>query len=197
MPEVHSSMQRFGENLSIELTVESNLARTEIWPALTEPAQISRWLGHTTIPLDEVGSNYELTYLNGSDHVAKGEVLVASEPDSLVWSWNFNDGVDTVVRFSLSPRENGGTTFRFTHENVPVADAAADAATWHAQFEFLSRWLLDHIALGAHLRERRVELIPQYEREVELVLDPNSKLHEVPVDTDSLPIATTRSSAWA
>lgn len=201
MPEIQSAMLRTGDTITVKLTVESALPRTTIWPALVDPAQLSRWLGHTSIPLDQVGGQFELTYLNGSDHVAAGEVLLATEPDSLAWTWSFNGGPVTTVRFSLTERENGGTTFRLRHENVLPGDAAADAATWHAQLEFLSRWLLDKISLGAHLRERREELIPQYESEVAHAL--HSKVRAVDtgpnpiIDAGITPAATVRGSAWA
>lgn len=198
MTEVHSTMKVTGSTVTIALTVESALSRHDIWPALVRPDQLRNWLGHVTPPLDRVGAEYTLAYLNGSDHRAVGTVIAATEPNTLEYTWRFNGGPETRVRFNLTPRDDGGTTFRFVHEGVPIPDAAADAATWHAQFDFLSRWLNDRISLGAHLRERREELLPQYERELALAVNPGIPPRE---ETGTGPIdliqRTLRSTAWA
>lgn len=198
MAEVHSTMLRTGSTVTTTLTIESSLSRTDIWPALVRPDQLRHWLGHVTPPLDRIGSEYTMAYLNGSDHRAVGTILTATEPNTLEYSWRFNGGPETIVRFVLTPREDGGTHFRFVHEQVPFEDAAADAATWHAQFDFLSRWLRDGLSLGAHLRERREDLIPQYERELARALNPGVPIREAaptgPIDQIQ---QTLRATAWA
>ena len=165
MAEVHSAIARFGSNLAISMTAESSLSREVLWDALVNPAQLSMWLGHVNRPLTD-GAEFTLTYLNGSDHEITGRVLTCAAPGLLEYTWSFNGGPESIVRFTLVPRADGGTTFHFIHENLAAESAPSDGATWHAQFEFLSRWLLDHIALGANLRQRRNELLPQYEAEV-------------------------------
>ena len=204
MVEVHSTMKVAGPAVTTALTVESALSRRDIWPALVRPDQIRHWLGHVTPPLDEIGAEYTLSYLNGSDHRAVGTVIAVTQPNTLEYTWRFNGGPETRVRFTLTPRADGGTTFRFVHEGVPIADAAANAATWHAQFDFLSRWLHDRISFGAFLRERREELMPQYERELALAVNPGER---VPADTGAITVIddavaggvqrTIRSTAWA
>lgn len=169
MAEVHSTIARFGSNLAITMTAESSLSREVLWDALINPAQLAMWLGHVDRPLLD-GADYELIYPNGSDHTITGKVLTSAEPGLLEYTWSFNGGPESIVRFTLVPRADGGTNFHFMHENVRIDSAPSDAATWHAQFEFLGRWLNDHIALGANLRQRRNELLPQYEAEVDAAL---------------------------
>ena len=171
MAEVHSAIARFDKNVSITMTTELSLSRAEVWDALVNPAQLSKWLGHFDTAIED-GADFKLTYLNGSDHLIAGSTVTCTAPALLEYTWSFNGGIDSFVRITLVPTETGGTTLNFTHENVPVDLAPADAATWHAQFEFLSRWLQDHLALGANLRQRRNELLPQYVAEVAHALAP-------------------------
>lgn len=165
MPEVHSSMTAVNDTVTTVLSVDSVLNRADIWHALVMPDQLRHWLGHVNAPLT-AGTEYVLAYLNGSDHRTVGEVLVSDAPSTLEFTWRFNGGEETLVRIELAESDTG-TLFTLTHSGVASAEVAANAATWHAQIEFLGRWLHDRISLGAALRERRNELVGQYEAELE------------------------------
>lgn len=128
------------------------------------PDQLRHWLGHVAEPLTE-GTDFVLSYLNGSDHRIVGTVIRADEPSTLEFTWRFNGGSESRVRVDFEETD-AGTRFILTRSGVEIDQAAADAASWHAQIDFLSFWLHDRIALGAALRERRNELIGQYEAEL-------------------------------
>lgn len=164
MPEVHSKMSVHNDTVTTVLSAESRLSREVLWRALVMPEQLRHWLGHVAEPLTE-GTEFVLSYLNGSDHRVVGTVTRADEPSTLEFTWRFNGGSESQVRVDLE-ETNSGTKFTLTRTGVEIDQAAADAASWHAQIDFLSFWLHDRIALGAALRERRNELIGQYEAEV-------------------------------
>lgn len=111
-----------------------------IFKALTDAGQLQQWFSGPECPVKfwkmdaRVGGQYSYATEKGSIVVnginqfeCHGEILECDPPRLLVYTWiaNWNDqpGARTVVRWELTPKNNG-THVRVTHSglsNLPVA----------------------------------------------------------------------------
>lgn len=105
-----------------EITVECSLDEPpeKVWRALTEPELVAVWLdirpGNTTSGESRPRFSYE---------------IVDAEPcRRLRYRWRDEGGErvepDTFVTFELTPRDDGGTWFRLTHEPARMLRRAAN-----------------------------------------------------------------------
>ncbi len=117
------------------VSVEINAPISKVWKAVTEPAQIKKYLFGTDTTSDwRVGSPITFSGVwEGKPYQDKGTIL-AIEPEKLLkynyWSnWAGEDILENRQIISYRLRgENGKTVFTLTQENCP-SDEARDHST--------------------------------------------------------------------
>jgi len=128
---------------SIEREILIAATPETIWELLVDPQQVTRWMGqHATFDLRRGGS-YKIEVIPG--HVASGKFVEIDAPRRLVYTWGWEEGDapvpsgSTTIVFELLPR-NDGTLLRFTHRDLPSAEAAASHTHgWTHYFERLEQ----------------------------------------------------------
>jgi uncharacterized protein YndB with AHSA1/START domain len=97
----------------------------DVWRACTEPEGLRTWFP-TRIEIDEwkVGATLTHHFEGHAMEPLPGEVLECDPPRRLSFTW----GTDTIS-FTLSPADDGGTTFVLTEE-LGASIAARNAAGW-------------------------------------------------------------------
>ncbi len=99
---------------SIEKTMELSAPIERVWRAITDPAEVSAWFGDRALFAAEAGSDGALEWDNHGSFAMRVEEVAA--PTRLVWSWMheagvaFDPAVATRVEWTLTEREDGGTT---------------------------------------------------------------------------------------
>jgi uncharacterized protein YndB with AHSA1/START domain len=102
--------------------------RERVWQALTEPAELARWLTHTTIE-PHVGGRVVIDW--GEDGQTTGTVLAWEPPALLELSWIWEGVLDAVLRLELLD-DGGATLLRLEHRRIRP-DLAWDLGSgWHA-----------------------------------------------------------------
>ncbi|MXX55805.1 MAG: hypothetical protein F4205_18225 [Gemmatimonadetes bacterium] len=101
-----------------ERTVEKVLeleARIErVWRAITDPAELARWFGDEAEIDLRPGGDAAMAWREHGRYAMRIEEV--QPPTRLVWSWvhepgiAFEDAPTTRVEWTLTPREDGGTT---------------------------------------------------------------------------------------
>lgn len=103
----------------------------ELWSALTDPAQLARWLARS--PRFD-GERVELAFEDG---LTTGRVLTWDEPNVLEYEWRFPGEEESVVRFELQPQEFG-TLLVLDHRRLGRSAGSGYAAGWHAHLDALA-----------------------------------------------------------
>ena len=103
------------------------------WRALTASDLLASWMYPNTFA-GEAGHEFTLSPPANPeadfDGTVHGQVLAATEPEVLVYSWSGGPVVATVVRYRLQTSESGGTVLSFEHSGFDLASPfGADART--------------------------------------------------------------------
>lgn len=178
MAEIFGTLSRISDNYSVSLAVDSDFDRKTIWRAITKEDALATWLGRPSGSIMS-GEPFTITYPNDSDYSIVARVQERRVPSTLVLHWQFNDLPENHVRISLSKRRSGGTEVRLEVTGLHRENAAIAAATWHAQMEFLRRYLYGEEVLGHALRFRRDELVPEYESQMLAIGAPKKSRREL------------------
>ena len=125
-------------------------ARPEtVWELLVDPEQAVKWMGMTASFDLRPGGTYRVEVIPG--HAARGEFVEIDPPHRLVhtFGWEPESGSivgagATTIEYELVP-DGDGTLLRFTHRDLPNADAVASHA--HGWEHYLAR--LATVAIGA------------------------------------------------
>jgi uncharacterized protein YndB with AHSA1/START domain len=114
-----------------------------VWEFLVDPDKATRWMGQTAFLDPRPGGVYRVGVIPG--HTASGEFVELDPPRRLVHTWGWEPGEDgpnrvppgsTTVEIELEPT-GAGTVLRFTHRDLPDADARASHA--HGWDHYLER----------------------------------------------------------
>lgn len=119
-------------------------ARPEtIWPFLTEPDKLSRWMGVDPVLDPRPGGIYEVEVCAGS--VARGEFVELDPPHRVVWTWGWEPGSGSEVPPGASTIEvqlipmGGATLLRFRHTGLPTqGEASSHAHGWEHYLDRLA-----------------------------------------------------------
>jgi uncharacterized protein YndB with AHSA1/START domain len=143
-------MTRTGEKLALDMTLTFDAPPAKVFAALTRPEQIAKWYGPSddyTVAVKEwdlkVGGKYRisLTHKDGNVHTVHGTFREITEPEtvSYTWSWEDQPPMDSVVTFRL--REAAGQTeLAFTHEGFGDAESRdRHRMGWTGSLERLAR----------------------------------------------------------
>ena len=125
-------------------------ARPEtVWELLVDPQQAVKWMGMTASFDVQPGGLYRVEVIPG--HAARGEFVEIDPPHRLVhtFGWEPESGSivgvgSTTIEYELLP-DGDGTLLRFTHRDLPNAEAVASHA--HGWDHYLER--LAAVAGGA------------------------------------------------
>ena len=124
-------MEATTESTKVEREVAIDASPETVWEFLVDPAKATRWMGMTASLDARPGGDYRVEVIPG--HVACGEFVEVERPRRLVHTWGWEPGADgeanavppgsSTIEIELIPAGNG-TTLRFTHRDLPTAEAA-------------------------------------------------------------------------
>jgi uncharacterized protein YndB with AHSA1/START domain len=134
----------------------------ELWAALTEPEQLSGWLGEAEVDL-RVGGRIVIRFGDSNEEIASGTIHELDPPRVLEYDWTFLGESDSVLRVELEPRGEG-TLLILDHRRLTPSVAVGYSAGWHAHLD-----RLEGLVRGEHVdwHARFAELVPHYRQAVE------------------------------
>ena len=122
-----------GERATVTFDVHYPQSRSVVWRALTDPAQLAKWLDKAVVEL-HVGGAYEVQFDDGA-MVGRITKLVVEE--LLIHTWDEGTDHESVVRWDLSD-DADGTRLQLTHTRLAADSAASYGAGWHLHIEMLA-----------------------------------------------------------
>ena len=125
-------MDAVTESIVVEREVAIAASPETVWELLVDPEQAIRWMGLSASFELRPGGRYRVEVIPG--RVASGEFVEIDPPHRLVHTWGWESGRDgsvapgsTTIEYELIPAGEG-TLLRFSHRNLPSAEAAASHA---------------------------------------------------------------------
>jgi uncharacterized protein YndB with AHSA1/START domain len=132
------------ESTRVEREVAIDASPETVWEFLVDPAKATRWMGMTASFEARPGGEYRCEVIPG--HTARGEFVEVDAPRRLVhtWGWEPDEKGEanpvppgsTTIEIELIP-DGDGTKLRFTHRDLPSAEAAQSHA--HGWDHYLER----------------------------------------------------------
>ena len=101
---------------TVEKALELDAAQEKVWSAIADPAELALWFGDEAELDLRPGGDAAMTWENHGRYAMRVEEV--DPPRRLVWSWvhepgvAFEDAPATRVEWTLTPRDDGGTTLR-------------------------------------------------------------------------------------
>ena len=141
-------METTTESTRVEREVAIDASPETVWEFLVDPAKATRWMGMTASLDARPGGEYRVEVIPG--HVARGEFVEVEALRRLVHTWGWEPGADgeanavppgsSTIEIELIPDGNG-TTLRFTHRDLPTAEAAQSHS--HGWDHYLERLVVE------------------------------------------------------
>jgi uncharacterized protein YndB with AHSA1/START domain len=129
------------EKTAVEREIEIAASPETIWEFLVDEEKATRWMGRACSFDPQPGGVYRCEVISGN--TARGEFVEVDRPRRLVFTWGWEDGPashvqpgSTTIEIELIP-VGDSTTLRFTHRDLPGADAAERHA--HGWDHYLER----------------------------------------------------------
>jgi uncharacterized protein YndB with AHSA1/START domain len=166
----------------VEVTRALSLPAAQVWNALTEPQQLSQWLGTLAAPLS-VGERIQLNFDDGDYFVL--DVLEIDPPATLKYDWRFlGIGPPDTITWNLTPTDGGCLLQVTDSESDRTPEAAALLRKGWLDFterleEFLRTGQPTRYA-WRHECDMSVELAGHPEAVWELLLDPSAHKQWLP-----------------
>ena len=101
---------------TVEKVLELDVTVEKVWSAITDPAELALWFGDEAELDLRPGGDAAMTWEDHGRYAMRVEEV--DPPRRLVWSWvhepgvAFEDAPATRVEWTLTPRDDGGTTLR-------------------------------------------------------------------------------------
>ena len=112
---------------AIERTLEFEAPLERVWKAITDPTELAQWFGDTAdLELKVGGTGFMAWEEHGSFPMLVEE---CDPPHRLAWRWGkeagdlVDGGSSTLVEWTLSPRDSGGTTLYLRESGFQTEDA--------------------------------------------------------------------------
>lgn len=121
------------ETDAVEREVRIDARPETIFPFLTDPGLMVRWMGVSAKADARPGGIYRVD-VDGGGHVARGEFVEVSPPDRVVFTWGWESEQSPVrpgsstVEVTLTP-DGDQTIVRLVHSGLPSSDSAAAHTT--------------------------------------------------------------------
>jgi uncharacterized protein YndB with AHSA1/START domain len=131
---------------TVEREIEIAASPETVWQFLVDPEKATRWMGQTAAFDPRPGGLYRVAVIPG--HTASGEFVELDPPHRLVLTWGWEPGEEgpnpvapgsTTIEIELA-RNGTGTTLRFTHRDLPNAEATRSHA--HGWDHYLERLVI-------------------------------------------------------
>jgi uncharacterized protein YndB with AHSA1/START domain len=133
-----AEVRKKGDRWTLVLVRELHHPPTEVWEALTDPAQLREWAPFDADRnLGAIGPIKLSTVAAPTLQVSETSVTRAEAPRLLEYSWGGND-----IRWELQSLPNG-TRLTLWH-NIGRKFISMGAAGWHICFDVLDRFLAGH-----------------------------------------------------
>jgi uncharacterized protein YndB with AHSA1/START domain len=104
-------MKSEGQEDEVRFETELDAPPEKVWRALTVPEFVARWLA----PGDIRPQEGHVFRLKGEDGPVECEVIEASRPQALTYSWREEGGPGSLVSFHLAATDAGGTRLTIVH----------------------------------------------------------------------------------
>lgn len=128
---------------------ESRHSRERVWRAITDPAEVSAWMGYPAEVDLRVGGRFFADFASTGEGSMDGIIVELAPEGILAYAWGMS-----IVRWELAPA-GGGSHITFVHHGLTRSRAEGLGAGWHEFLEQL-RDHLDGAAAGGHVgRSRR------------------------------------------
>lgn len=120
-----------GDDVELEIWIAA--PPEAVFPFLTDPARLLRWMG-TAASIEAAPGGLFRVDLNGRD-VARGAYLEVVPPRRVVFTWGWEGGAHgvppgaTTVEIDLEPR-SGGTALRLRHKGLRGENRDRHAQGW-------------------------------------------------------------------
>ena len=101
---------------TVEKVLELDVTVEKVWSAITDSAELALWFGDEAELDLRPGGDAVMTWEDHGRYAMRVEEV--DPPHRLVWSWvhepgvAFEDAPATRVEWTLTPRDDGGTTLR-------------------------------------------------------------------------------------
>jgi uncharacterized protein YndB with AHSA1/START domain len=120
-------MNRNDHEDEVRFETELDAPPEKVWRALTVPEFVARWL----MPNDIEPKKGHAFRLRSADGDIECEIVEASPPGLLSYSWREQGGPDSLVSFRLAGTEAGGTRLTIVHGGLarPALPALRIAGT--------------------------------------------------------------------
>ena len=131
---------------AIERSLELDSDVEDVWRALTDPTEVGGWFGESAQFEPEVGS---VGWFGWEKHGRFSmRVEVFEPPTRFSWRWSreaetdIDEGVSTLVEWTLVPRDDGGTTLRLRESGfVRPEDREMNSGGWTEELQHLQSHL--------------------------------------------------------
>lgn len=123
-----------------ELRFERDLPYSpeDVWSAVSSPERIRHWLADAEVDPRPKGR----FRLHGQCNV-EGEVLEASPPAVLTWTWPHPEHPHSEVKITISNVRDEGCHLTLVQTDLPRRCVLDVAAGWHTHLDALPRAILD------------------------------------------------------
>ena len=118
---------------TITLHRKSKHPAKRLWAAITDPAEIARWMDYPAQVDLRPGGDYRIDFSRTHDGVLDGVIVRVEPPRLLTYVWGLS-----VVEWSIEDVPAGGCKYRFVHNGLTDRGEGEEGlvAGWH---EFLNR----------------------------------------------------------
>lgn len=144
----HAGVVQFhGEHATLIYERRLRHAPDAVWAAITTPEALTAWFAHRVTIEPWVGGQVEMITGPSAFH-STGRVLAWDPPHVFAYEWRVaprtelpQGETESVVRWALSPTEDGGTVLHFSQQRLTRATGVGFAPGMHAWLDRLEAHL--------------------------------------------------------
>jgi uncharacterized protein YndB with AHSA1/START domain len=160
---VDASFLSFDDNVTLQFDRTVAAAPMQLWAALTEPAELAKWLAEAEFDASVRGSVHFVWPGSGE---MRGTVQECDVPSLLEYTWDESDGA-SLVRWEVASSGDGQSTLRLVHSGASKDGAAGFGAGWQSHLEALDVVMSGGSSSKTQRDERYEALQAEYLKAVE------------------------------